>query len=226
MATITVSKGLIGKEDIQFETAGAGTATFSRTTAGGGTQSITKLGARHIPLEDSGGLITATNVESALQELQGYIDALEIPVTGGQGADIASSSTIVLPSRHLYFDVTGTLPISAITPDADSTSTNGRIVVLRFDDTITIKDGYNLQLEGDFNAQPNDILGLMTVTGSTLAHVWKELFRSTRHSDDMHGGLTAAMDDRLGPVFVLPGHTPFLYSQQVPDLNLFVGGAV
>jgi len=71
--TITVTKGLIAKEDVAFEDAGAtADQSFTRSTSTGGTQSLVKIGATHIPIRDVANYFTATNVEAALAELAPY----------------------------------------------------------------------------------------------------------------------------------------------------------
>lgn len=177
--TVTVTKGLIGKEDINFEAAGAAATTFERTAAGGGTQLITKITAAHIPLQDANSRIDGTNVESALQEIA--LEATNSTTAHTKGADIASAATIALPSKALYFDVTGTTDISDITIDTDGVA--GRMVVLQFDGVLTVKDGSNIALEGDFITQAGDHL-LLIYDGSN----WRELARTTKHGDPLHGG--------------------------------------
>ena len=72
--TITVTRGLISKEDIAFEAADAtADETFARTKSDGDTQTLTKLGASHINIRDANNYLTATTVEAALQELAASI---------------------------------------------------------------------------------------------------------------------------------------------------------
>lgn len=86
-----------------------------------------------------------------------------------KGSDIASASTIATPDEvgNLY-DVTGTTDIDIITA-----SDAGRMIVLQFDDALTVNDAENLKLNGNFT----------TATGSTLTLIcdgtnWFEVTRS------------------------------------------------
>lgn len=222
MATITITKALVGKEDISFESSGAGETTFSRTKAGGGTQTITKLGPRHLSLEDAGDLISATTVEGALQEL-----ALNSGVfLGGKGSDIASSATIVIPSSHLYFDITGTTSITAII--ANSIAVAGRLLVLQFDSTLTVKKSSTLRINDDFEAKTG--LHLVLVYDGTN---WFELARTKDEGIDLHSAnLDVMHSEELGEVRL--AGTWFLYTKNaIPSLssdvaptqlNGFIGG--
>lgn len=81
MATITVTKGQIGVEDISFMSGGATTGeTFSRATSIGGSQTIHKVTAKAIPVEDSSSLMTGTNVEAALEDILDGTDPIVLNV--------------------------------------------------------------------------------------------------------------------------------------------------
>jgi len=229
LATITITKALIGAEDVQFETADTGTETFSRTTAGGGTQNITKLGARHIPLEDSGSILTGTNVESALQEIKTLADLNAEVFSGAQGADIAVGISATIPSNHFYFDVTGTGtfgPTILHTP----TMSLGKIIILRFDNGGVIvannRGGLELADDRNFTTFPGQMLALIYLgdgAGSD-GYIWRELFRTTAKSDPVHEGLVDVYDQQLGNVKALPGSLHFTYNSPLL-LNGFVGGS-
>jgi len=60
---VSIEKGLIGFEDINF-----GTDTFQRKSQSGQFIPITKIRASHIPVLDSAGRFTGTEVETALAE--------------------------------------------------------------------------------------------------------------------------------------------------------------
>lgn len=230
MATVTVSKALIGKEDISFEDADTTPSTFTRTAAGGSTQSITKLAAAHLNIEDAGSLITATTVEGALAEIAADIDSLQVVAADGQGADIASAATVVLPSAHLYFDVTGTTDISTITVDAGGAA--GRLIMLQFDSNLTVKSSSSLRIAGDFETVTGAILTLI-YDGSS----WREIARAggttsiwtggnptgTSQGVTIHSGpFTANHNEELGDVQATSG-ADIAYSFGLP-LNGFVGG--
>ena len=70
MADITVTVEKIGVEDINFGTGGGTTnATFSRTTSTGGSQTIHKVTAKAIPIEDDNSYWTGGNLEDWLDGL-------------------------------------------------------------------------------------------------------------------------------------------------------------
>jgi len=62
---MTIEKGLIGKEDMEF-----GTGSFNRKGQTGFDISLSKVNASHVPIIDSGGLYTAADVDGALQEIR------------------------------------------------------------------------------------------------------------------------------------------------------------
>jgi hypothetical protein len=216
MATITVTKSLIGTEDISFESAGGSAdVTFTRTKAGGGTQSITKIGASHINIRDTGSIITATTVEGALAEIAGDVDNVNVVFANGKGADIASAATAVIPSRHLYFDVTGTTNISAITVDSGGAA--GRLVVLQFDSSLVVRDG-SLRMGRDITTETGDHLSFL-YDGSQWWLVGYERTVPTLHEGPFFGTDV----DRLGPVQVTNTFSDTIYGRGTP-LNGFLGG--
>lgn len=85
MADIVVTVEKIGVEDINF-----GTGTFTRTTSTGGTQTINEVSAHDIPIADAGGIISATNVESALQEIQGDLNTAEATLAAATATPTAN----------------------------------------------------------------------------------------------------------------------------------------
>ena len=182
MSTVTVTKALIGKEDINLESADTSPSTFTRTKAGGGTQSITKLAAAHLNIEDSGSKITGTNVESALQELANIKDVF----ADGKGGDIASAATIAIPGDEFVFDVTGTTTITNIT--ANSGAVDGRMVLLQFDAALTVEDSSNIQLDGDFESVAGDLL-LLYYDGTRF----REVAATRRHGVELHNGQDAGL---------------------------------
>jgi len=71
-----------------------------------------------------------------------------------KGADVASiASAFTLGADGNYYDITGTTGIDSI-----AAQTVGKVVVLQFDDAVTVTDGGNLKLEGNF----------VSVAGATL----------------------------------------------------------
>lgn len=85
-----------------------------------------------------------------------------------KGADVASASSISLGNDGNFFDITGTTNITSITA-----KTAGTVVQLQFDGILTLTDGSNLLLNGNF----------VTSAGATIQLVsdgtnWYELSRS------------------------------------------------
>lgn len=105
--------------------------------------------------------------------VSGQIDALNVTtmvnnnsVSGSK--NVASAATLTLNNSGSNFYVTGTTNITSI-----SASWTGRLVVLRFDDVLTVTDGGNLDLAGNFVTTFKDTLTLM-YDGT----VWTEVSRS------------------------------------------------
>jgi hypothetical protein len=73
-------------------------------------------------------------------------------------ATVASSATIVLPrSYNNAYLITGTTGITSVT----ATGWDGEIVTLLFNNTLTVTDGSNLKLAGNFSATADDVLRLL-----------------------------------------------------------------
>lgn len=85
--------------------------------------------------------------------------------------DVASATTITLPQGHRVYDITGTTNISTINANGHS----GDIVTLVFNDVLTVNDGSNLRLAGNFTTSADDSLTLACKNGT----VWVEVGRST-----------------------------------------------
>lgn len=74
--------------------------------------------------------------------------------SSNKGADVASAATsFTLGNDGNYYDITGTTGLDSI-----AAQTVGKIVVLQFDDVLTMTDGGNLLLAGDF----------VTIAGATI----------------------------------------------------------
>ena len=95
----------------------------------------------------------------------GYFDE----IFWNKGADVASAAeSMTLGADGNYYDITGTTALDSI-----AAQTVGKFVLLQFDDVITITDGGNLKLEGNF----------VSATGATLVLQsdgvdWYEMSRS------------------------------------------------
>jgi hypothetical protein len=102
MATITVTKGQIGVEDITFMTGGDTTGeTFSRATSTGGSQAVHKLSAKAIPVEDSGSVWTATNVEEVLNDIQDGTDVITLNAASVMtSVKDGSANTVKIPTNN------------------------------------------------------------------------------------------------------------------------------
>ena len=75
-----------------------------------------------------------------------------------KGADVASLADLfTLGEDGNYYDITGTNAIDSI-----AAQTVGKVVVLQFDDALTITDGGNLKLEGNFVSFTGAILMLQS----------------------------------------------------------------
>lgn len=80
--------------------------------------------------------------------------AVQGPVA--KGADVASTGSMTLGTDGTYFDITGTTTITSITA-----KTAGTIVYLQFDGALTVTDGGNLKLNGDFVTAAESTLMLL-----------------------------------------------------------------
>ncbi len=87
-----------------------------------------------------------------------------------KGSDVASASELSLGEGNV-FHVTGTNDIYSI---SSSDTQEGRVIFLIFDDSLTVHDGNNLVLAGDFSTSANSVL-LLVCDGTN----WFEVSRST-----------------------------------------------
>ena len=75
-----------------------------------------------------------------------------------KGSDVASAAdNFALGADGNYYDITGTTGLDSI-----AAQTAGKMVLLQFDGTLTVTDGGNLKLAGNFSATADDILILVT----------------------------------------------------------------
>ncbi len=125
------------------------------------------------------------NVNSAetQYELSSVKDLIELITTGGltintilkqtKGADVNSASAVTLGDDGNFFDIAGTTNITSITAKSAGTE-----ITLQFDGILTVVDGGNLKIRGDF----------VTATESTLRLIsdgtnWFEISRSIEEAD-------------------------------------------
>ncbi len=119
-----------------------------------------------------------------------------------KGADVASAaSSFTLGADGNFYDITGTTGIDSI-----AAQTVGKVVALQFDDALTVTDGGNLKLEGNF----------VSVTGATLllqsdGTDWYELSRAGANTN-IAGALGVAGVTTVTGGLVLPSATSFIWS--------------
>lgn len=85
-----------------------------------------------------------------------------------KGVDVTSATTITLGDDGNFFDITGTTTITSITAKSA-----GTLVVLQFDGIVTVTDGSNLSLAGNFVTTAGD-----TITLISDGVLWHEVCRS------------------------------------------------
>lgn len=99
---------------------------------------------------------------------QDFTEAVLIGTTGPAAPSVASAAALTLPGGNApLVDVTGTTSITSITAQA------GRKVTLRFTGLLTVTDGSNLKLAGDFVTSADDTITLICDGVS-----WSEVSRS------------------------------------------------
>lgn len=109
------------------------------------------------PASNTGWLYVKDNSgTSALyfEDDAGLVTQITTPASG----DVASATELDLPAYGNFFNVTGTTQIESI---AAADSIDGRIVVLKFAASVTVADGNNLKLAGNFGATADDTLALI-----------------------------------------------------------------
>ena len=125
-------------------------------------------------LESAGGIIRSSRYGEAAGQGFLTIDAEKVKLTGtlkqAASANVASAATTALSAGNL-FRITGSTGITTLNPC--DTNNNGRQVVLIFDGALTVTDGSNLKLAGNFTTTADDTLTL-ACDGSN----WYEVARS------------------------------------------------
>lgn len=104
---------------------------------------------------------------SAMRNFNDLDQRLATKIAWGDGS-VASAATITLPDTATAVTVTGTTGITSVT-----IAPAGRVVVLLFTATLTVTDGSNLKLAGNFSATADDTLMLLS-DGTN----WYEVSRS------------------------------------------------
>ena len=100
------------------------------------------------------------------------------------GVNVASSSTVTLGDDGNTFKITGTTTITNIT-----IKTAGTVVILYFETTITMTDGGNLVLQGNYSAVANDAIVLVS-DGTN----WIEVARSQAYVPRMGTAVNCTID--------------------------------
>ncbi len=135
---VTVTKEKIAVEDINWYD---GTATFSRTTSTGGAQTVNKVSAADIPIEDVGAKITAINVEGALEENRDDINTNTTLIEASHDSTAGRHVLARAAKTADYAMVAGdeTISVDATADNVDitlPTATAGKIIsVMRTDAT-------------------------------------------------------------------------------------------
>lgn len=106
--------------------------------------------------------------DDARQILECRADGAYVPEWISE-ADVASVAALTLPATGSVFTITGTTSITSIV----ATGNSGRVVTLIFTGVLTMTDGSNLALAGNFATTANDTMQL-ACDGST----WFEVGRS------------------------------------------------
>jgi Pectate lyase superfamily protein len=136
----------------------------------------------NIPGDSYVGNFITTSGTVNLTEWQsdGYTRLFTGPVYSPQGSNIASATTITLPSNGNYFLITGTTSIQTIVPQV--TNPYGMVIYLRFESTVALLNQVgnpnNIQLAGSTNytVPAGTIMGF--IFGSKNGNQWQEISRS------------------------------------------------
>lgn len=136
----------------------------------GGTQPSQTIYGNQI-FQSSGQAIRFASTSS---ELALYKDNVLIGTTGASvnnplTPQIASASTITIPTAHDVVTITGTTGITSINAAAHT----GHVVTLIFAGIVTVTDGSNLKLAGNFTSSADD-----TLTIACDGTNWYEVARS------------------------------------------------
>ena len=146
---------------------------------------------------------------AAIRWNAGYFDE----VFWNKGADVASIANLMtLGSDGNYFDITGTTGLDSIV-----IQTVGKFVILQFDAILTMTDGGNLLLEGNFVTAAGAHIGLQS-DGTN----WHEAFRRGGNIA-IEGAATFATTVGVTGVTTLTGGVA--YATNAP-FNWSAGGAV
>ena len=136
---MTIEKGKIGVEDIEF-----GTVTFTRKGKSGTLIPISKVSAVNIPITDSGSKFTGTNIETALQEclVENSDGSSAKDYTNKSGSDrVAGDVVIVDIDNDESFELTTTLgdtKVLGVVAEAIANNAAGRVITNGYVTTVTV----------------------------------------------------------------------------------------
>lgn len=141
--------GSAGSKYIVFRTGSTGLALFDDT-------GFVMLPGGQYKWETFGGTGDTGLGRSALGVVKCTNGGVGIRCLLGGGTAIASATALPLPTGRV-FHVTGTTNISSITSTGFQ---NGVVITMIFDDALTVVDGSNMKLAGDFTTTADDTLTL------------------------------------------------------------------
>ena len=136
---MSIEKGLIGSEDINF-----GTDTFDRKSSAGTPISITKVNASHLPISDADGKFTSTDVEGALSEclVEDGIGSNSKNYTNKSGAQRVLGDVVVVDtSNDDAFTTTtteGHTSVLGVVVETIAINASGKVVTGGYITTITV----------------------------------------------------------------------------------------
>ena len=113
-----------------------------------------------VPTGDAGSGL-ANVVDDTTPQLGGTLDANGNQIRLAKGSDIASATTITIPTNGNFFDVTGTTTITGI-----NTVAVGTEVVLQFDGALQLTDGASFILPGGNITTAAEDVGIFTEVSS------------------------------------------------------------
>jgi len=151
-------------------------------TDGAGSEVVTNLAALYIEAAPVAGTTPANGPYSI------FVDAgasrFDGAIIGNQGTDIASASTIVIPTDGNKFELTGTTAVNLITKTGYQ---DGHEITLIANESVTINHGtatsgsdITVLLAGasNFSMTANDTLTLALTTTTAGGQAWRELART------------------------------------------------
>jgi len=206
----TYKKDLSGVEDISFDT-NRNNEQFNRDTSTGGSQSITKINARHIPVSNALELLGAESVEDFLSKIITILN-----VDGGQSEDP------LVTADNAFVD--GNLVVA----DGDVRKLKDAEVSL--DDVITIA-GCNKIIDPQLITW-DDGAGPFITNGGYTAIMWKQTFSGMSSPQVMRGVNTTSSKSQFyaqltgGVIDTLNGFHNLSQVRYLDNFQEFLGGKV